>query len=239
MLQRQPSRSILDRYQRESGVGWLAVDHRTVAEVLRLLVEMGVTFTRGMALMDLHHAIRERAVESYRYYAERWRWSTKRAYTLFVEVGIYGSVDETDGAQVRSGGRTEKRAFRSASGADTKQTGSSGGARREQAGGEPRGKRAVREQQGAGRERSGATGEPPSLSQSGSTSRSGKGDERQRGRGAGGRPSGAGGGSTGGSASRNAGGRNAARTPDDVARALERSERLLDDLFGDRRDDGA
>lgn len=99
---------MLEHYRRDSGVSWLAADQRAIEEMLALLVAHGIAFTRRVAIVDLHHAIAVQEVESYRYYAQRWKWGAKRVYRLFVELGLYGTKGATcrgaAGVQTGSGG---------------------------------------------------------------------------------------------------------------------------------------
>jgi hypothetical protein len=107
-LQRQPSRELLEHYRRDSGVCWLAVDQRAIEEMLALIVAHRIAFTRRAAIVDLHHAIAMQDVESYRYYAQRWKWGDKKVYRLFVELGLYAAKGAkcggAEGQQMGSGG---------------------------------------------------------------------------------------------------------------------------------------
>lgn len=105
---------VLQRFRNEGN--WIAIAPSTVKELIRLWLESGQEVTPEVATADLLYWIDQGGkLPSYRFFAGRWKWATRKTYLLFAEIGIYTTSEVTRRAQIA----------RSNSGADTKQQKSS------------------------------------------------------------------------------------------------------------------
>lgn len=78
----------LHAYRNERGVRWVAVDLAAIDEILAAALLAGIEFSDRLALVDLHVAVTRDDLRPFRWYAARWRWSERRARTLFEREGL-------------------------------------------------------------------------------------------------------------------------------------------------------
>lgn len=78
----------LHNYRNDRGIRWVAVDLAAIDEILAAALLAGIEFSDRLALVDLHAAITRDDLRPFRWYAARWRWSERRARTLFEREGL-------------------------------------------------------------------------------------------------------------------------------------------------------
>jgi hypothetical protein len=143
-MRKQPSKDILQHF-RNSGTPWIAVECNVFRALVQHFIDSGREVTKEIATADLHYWINRGELRTYSYMAKRWRWGEKRAYNLYVELGIYsggkrrngidkGSNEEVSREQEGSGMEVisaEKGANVGGKGVNKEHGGSAEGARRE------------------------------------------------------------------------------------------------------------
>ncbi len=88
-MREQPSKQILAAF-RNSGEPWIAVKCGVLRDLVQHFIDdPGAEVTKDIAIADVHYWINRGDLKTYTYMAKRWRWSQKRAYRLYVELGIY------------------------------------------------------------------------------------------------------------------------------------------------------